>query len=471
MSENNGGDTNMAQSSNGSGPWGTGGGGNGGGKGPWGGSNKGDGSRGSGGQGPWGGGSGGDNSSGSGNGGGGQGDSGGINVESLFNRARRNVGGGGGGGGRGGRRQSPGGVPRNLPLPLIILGLLGAFGIVWWNAGGVRLVSPSQELVVTFLGKYQTTKGEGLQIQWRSPLQRSYVINVLQQRETPVGANGERVDVSAIIERRNQRLAQTSPRASSTTETLTEEDFVEPNVVLQELQNETRGRLNQNLMLTNEGKIADVDVNVFWNVANAQNFLFNVKDPSEGFGGLNSTDPTETIKLAAEAALRSAVATRTLDEVVDRTGLAQDIESQLQALLDEYGAGINVVRVDVPYAQPPLAVLPSYNAVKNAEKTKNEIINKAQAEATRVINEAQGTVDKVLQEATAFKNETVAAARGEAQRFNEVLDAYAEAPEVTVQRLYLDTMREVLTTADTTIVDGALGGDTLPLLPLSPLNQ
>ena len=64
--------------------------------------------------------------------------------------------------------------------------------------------------------------------------------------------------------------------------------------VLQELQNETRGRLNQNLMLTNEGKIADVDVNVFWNVANAQNFLFNVKDPSEGFGGLNSTDPTET---------------------------------------------------------------------------------------------------------------------------------------------------------------------------------
>ena len=72
-----------------------------------------------------------------------------------------------------------------------------------------------------------------------------------------------------------------------------------------------------------------------------------------------------------------------------------------------------MVRVDVPYAQPPLAVLPSYNAVKNAEKTKNEIINKAQAEATRVTNEAQGTVDKVLQEATAFKNETVAAARGE----------------------------------------------------------
>ena len=70
-----------------------------------------------------------------------------------------------------------------------------------------------------------------------------------------------------------------NPRASSTTETLTEEDFVEPNVVLQELQNETRGRLNQNLMLTNEGKIADVDVNVFWNVKNARDFLFNVKGP------------------------------------------------------------------------------------------------------------------------------------------------------------------------------------------------
>ena len=461
MSEKHDGETNVPQNSNGSGPWGGGNRSNGGGQGPWGGAGKGDGSRGSGGQGPWGGNS--DNN-------GSQDDKGGINVESLFNRARRNVGSGGGGGG-GGRRQSPGGMPRNLPLPLIILGLLGAFGIVWWNAGGVRLVSPSQELVVTFFGKYQATKGEGLQIQWLSPLQRSYVINVLQQRETLVGANGERVDVSAIIERRNQRLAQSSPRASSTTETLTEEDFVEPNVVLQELQNETRGRLNQNLMLTNEGKIADVDVNVFWNVANAQEFLFNVKDPSEGFGGLNSTDPSDTIRLAAEAALRSAVATRTLDEVVDRTGLARDIEIQLQALLDEYGAGINVVRVDVPYAQPPLAVLPSYNAVKNAEKTKNEIINKAQAEATRVINEAQGTVDMVLQEATAFKNETVAAARGEAQRFNEVLDAYAEAPDVTVQRLYLDTMREVLLKADMTIIDGDLGGDTLPLLPLSPLNQ
>ena len=324
---------------------------------------------------------------------------------------------------------------------------------------------------MTFLGQYQTTKGEGLQIQPLAPLQRGYVINVLQQRETPVGANGERVDVSAIIERRNQRLAQANPRASSTTETLTEEDFVEPNVVLQELQNETRGRLNQNLMLTNEGKIADVDVNVFWNVKNARDFLFNVKDPSETLGGLNSVDPTETIKLAAEAALRSAVATRDLDEVVDRTGLAIDIETQLQALLDEYGAGINIVRVDVPYAQPPLAVLPSYNAVKNAEKTKNEIINKAQAEATRVTNEAQGTVDKVLQEATAFKNETVAAARGQAERFNQVLSAYEEAPAVTVQRLYLDTMQDVLTNADMTIIDEALGGDALPLLPLSPLNQ
>ena len=130
---------------------------------------------------------------------------------------------------------------------------------------------------------------------------------------------------------------------------------------------------------------------------------------------------------------------------------------------------INVVRVDVPYAQPPLAVLPSYNAVKNAEKTKNEIINKAQAEATRVINEAQGTVDKVLQEATAFKNETVAAARSEAQRFNEVLAAYAE-PRGDGAAPVSDTMRGA-DHADTTIVDGTLGGDTLPLLPLSPLNQ
>ena len=468
MSDLGGDNSSLQQNSNGSGPWGSGGnGGKGSGQGPWGGgsSNNGGNRGSSGGQGPWGGGSNGGGGNGNGNGGG----SGG-NVEDLFNRARRNLGGGGGGGG-GGRRQSPGGMPRNLPLPLIILGLIAAFGVVWWNAGGVRLVSPSQQLVVTFLGQYQTTKGEGLQIQPLAPLQRGFVINVLQQRETPVGANGERVDVSAIIERRNQRLAQTNARATTTQDILTEEDFVEPNVVLQELQNETRGRLNQNLMLTNEGKIADVDVNVFWNVNNARDFLFNVKDPSEGLGGLNSVDPTETIKLAAEAALRSAVATRDLDEVVDRTGLAIDIETQLQALLDEYGAGINVVRVDVPYAQPPLAVLPSYNAVKNAEKTKNEIINKAQAEATRVTNEAQGTVDKVLQEATAFKNETVAAARGEAERFTQVLSAYAEAPDVTVQRLYLDTMQEVLTNADMTIIDESLGGDALPLLPISPLNQ
>ncbi len=465
MSDLGGDNSSLHQNSNGSGPWGGGGNrGNGGGQGPWGGSNNNDGgNRGSsgGGQGPWGGGS---------NNSGGDSNNGGANVEDIFNRARRNLGGGGGSGG-GSRRSSPGGLPRNLPLPLIILGVIGAFAVIWWNAGGVRLVSPSQQLVVTFLGQYQTTKGEGLQIQPLAPLQRGYVINVLQQRETPVGANGERVDVSAIIERRNQRLAQANPRASSTTETLTEEDFVEPNVVLQELQNETRGRLNQNLMLTNEGKIADVDVNVFWNVKNARDFLFNVKDPSETLGGLNSVDPTETIKLAAEAALRSAVATRDLDEVVDRTGLAIDIETQLQALLDEYGAGINIVRVDVPYAQPPLAVLPSYNAVKNAEKTKNEIINKAQAEATRVTNEAQGTVDKVLQEATAFKNETVASARGQAERFNQVLSAYEEAPAVTVQRLYLDTMQDVLTNADMTIIDEALGGDALPLLPLSPLNQ
>ena len=465
MSDLGGDNSSLHQNSNGSGPWGGGGNrGNGGGQGPWGGSNNNDGgNRGSsgGGQGPWGGGS---------NNSGGDSNNGGANVEDIFNRARRNLGGGGGSGG-GSRRSSPGGLPRNLPLPLIILGVIGAFAVIWWNAGGVRLVSPSQQLVVTFLGQYQTTKGEGLQIQPLAPLQRGYVINVLQQRETPVGANGERVDVSAIIERRNQRLAQANPRASSTTETLTEEDFVEPNVVLQELQNETRGGLNQNLRLTNEGKIADVDVNVFWNVKNARDFLFNVKDPSETLGGLNSVDPTETIKLAAEAALRSAVATRDLDEVVDRTGLAIDIETQLQALLDEYGAGINIVRVDVPYAQPPLAVLPSYNAVKNAEKTKNEIINKAQAEATRVTNEAQGTVDKVLQEATAFKNETVAAARGQAERFNQVLSAYEEAPAVTVQRLYLDTMQDVLTNADMTIIDEALGGDALPLLPLSPLNQ
>ncbi|MGB1161302.1 MAG: protease modulator HflK, partial [Alphaproteobacteria bacterium] len=72
-----------------------------------------------------------------------------------------------------------------------------------------------------------------------------------------------------------------------------------------------------------------------------------------------------------------------------------------------------------------------------------------------------GTVDKVLQEATAFKNETVAAARGEAERFTQVLSAYQEAPDVTIQRLYLDTMQDVLTNADMTIIDESLGGDAL----------
>ena len=172
MSDLGGDNSSLHQNSNGSGPWGGGGNrGNGGGQGPWGGSNNNDGgNRGSsgGGQGPWGGGS---------NNGGGDSNNGGANVEDIFNRARRNL--GGGGGGSGGRRQSPGGLPRNLPLPLIILGLIGAFAVVWWNAGGVRLVSPSQQLVVTFLGEYQTTKGEGLQIQPLAPLQRGYVLSLI----------------------------------------------------------------------------------------------------------------------------------------------------------------------------------------------------------------------------------------------------------------------------------------------------
>ena len=219
----------------------------------------------------------------------------------------------------------------------------------------------------------------------------------------------------------------------------------------------------ESLMLTGDQNIADVDFTVQWRIINAGEYLFNIRDPEA------------TVKLVAESAMREVVGQTKLDDLI--TTAREQVQSQtkvlLQQVLDNYGAGIGIERIQLQLTSPPPPVIDAFNDVQRARQDKERLQNEAEAYQNRIVPTARGEAASVIEEATGYKERVIKEAEGEGARFTEIYESYRVSPDVTRRRLYIETLRDVLTGANKVIIDEGADGASgvVPYLPLNELNR
>lgn len=307
-------------------------------------------------------------------------------------------------------------VPRP---PMRVIGLAAVviivIAIVW---SSFYTVGPEENGVVLRFGEYVRTTDPGLQFKLPLGIERVYKIPVQRQLKEEFGFQTVRAGVRS--------------------------------------QFSTQGRAEEARMLTGDLNAAVVEWVVQYRIVDTYNFLFRVRNVQD------------TLRFMSEAIMRQVVGDRTVNEVltVGRQEIASLVEVQLQELCDAYELGLRIDQVVLQDVNPPEPVRPAFNDVNEAQQQRERLINEAQSEYNRVIPRARGTAQQTIQQAEGYKLERVNRAQGDAQRFTELYEAYARAPEVTRKRMYLETLNDILPNVESKIVlDETLQG-ILPLLDL-----
>lgn len=339
----------------------------------------------------------------------GGGDQGPPDLEELIRKMQAKVGGlfGGKGGGRGSGSGSG---------PSFSIGLLLIVAALVWAASGIYIVDEGKRGVVLRFGKFtdMTTPGP----HWHIPFPVETV---------------ERVDVE------QRRFEEVGYRSSA---------------------NRLQPVPREALMLTEDENIVNVQMAIQYQVKDAKDFLFNVRDPRN------------TLKQAAESALREVVGKSKMDFVLTegRSGVAAQVKVLMQEILDTYKTGLLVSEATLQNAQPPEEVQGAFSDAIKAREDEQRQVNEAQAYANDVLPKARGAAARQLEEANAYKESLIAQAEGEASRFSQLLAEYRQAPEVTRKRLYLETVESVLARSNKIVVD-VEGGNSLMYLPLDRLTR
>ncbi len=304
----------------------------------------------------------------------------------------------------------------------IILGLI--ILVVIWALSGLYRVLPDEQGVVLRFGKFVNTTQPGLNYHFPFPIE-----SVLTPKVTKVN----RMDIGFRSER-DSGFGQGGGVA----------DVPE-----------------ESLMLTGDENIVNIDFSVFWVIKDAGNFLFKIQDP-EG-----------TVKAAAETAMREVIARSDIQPILTegRAVIERDTQDIIQGILDEYESGVLITQVQTQKADPPDQVIDAFRDVQAARADMERSKNEAEAYANDVIPRARGEAAKILQAAEAYKKEVVAKAEGEASRFLSIYTEYAKAKEVTQERMYLETMEQVLADINKIIIDKDSGSGVVPYLPLQELKS
>ncbi len=224
--------------------------------------------------------------------------------------------------------------------------------------------------------------------------------------------------------------------------------------------------MGNGLMLTRDQNIVNIEFQVVWNITNPELYLFNLADPQG------------TIKAVSESAMRDIIARSELAPILnrDRGRIATDLRAQVQATLDSYNSGINIVRVNFAKADPPGEVIDAFRSVQAAQQERDRLEKEADAYANKATAGARGQAAQLTEEAEAYRAQVVNEAEGDAARFLSVYAEYVKAPEVTRKRMYLETMEKVLGGMNKVIMDGTAGGEggnsgVVPILPLNELGM
>jgi membrane protease subunit HflK len=226
-------------------------------------------------------------------------------------------------------------------------------------------------------------------------------------------------------------------------------------------ENVTRERAysKQGAMLTEDENIIEVPLTVQYRVSNLQDFVLNVDQPEV------------SLQHATDSAVRHVVGSTEMDQVLTegRELMASEVRERLQRFLDNYRTGITITQVNIQSAAAPREVQEAFDDVIRAREDEQREKNQAESYANGVIPEARGQAQRMLEEANGYRDEVIARAQGEADRFSKLVAEYRKAPEVTRERLYLDTMQELMSNTSKVLVTGEQGQNNLLYLPLDKM--
>lgn len=321
---------------------------------------------------------------------------------------RKDNGGGGQGNGFGSR---PSGKGSNVGIGVIVAAVVGI-----WLASGFFMVQEGQTAVILQFGKFKYSTGPG--INWRAPwpIQSAEVVNLSAVRSVEVG------------------------RATSIKDS----------------------NLKDSSMLTQDENIIDVRFTVQYDIQDASEFLFYNKTDRGG--------DEELVTQAAETSVREIVGRNKMDAVLyeNREQIAQGLAKSIQSILSAYKTGIRVISVNVQSVQPPEQVQAAFDDVNKASQDRERAISEGQAYANDILPRARGTAARLKEESEAYRARVVAQSEGDAARFRSVQTEYAKAPQVTRDRIYLETMQQIYSNSNKILVD-AKSGNNLLYLPLDKL--
>jgi membrane protease subunit HflK len=296
--------------------------------------------------------------------------------------------------------------------------------IAIWGATGVYRVQPDEQGIVLRFGEYIRSTPDGLHYHLPFPIENVLKPKVTRENQVEVGI-------------------RTSSQSS-----------IGRGAVGRDVPEES-------LMLTGDENIVDVDFSVQWVISDASDYLFNIQNQES------------TVKAVAESAMREVIGSSDLEQILTggREKNEQAVRDLMQKTLDEYEAGILVRRVQLQKVDPPAAVIDAFRDVQAARADQERLRNEAEAYTNRIIPAARGESAQLIQAAEAYRDTVVADAEGQAARFNSVYEEYKKAPEVTRQRMYLETIERVYGGMDKIIIDQDGEGNNSGVVPYLPLDQ
>jgi len=316
------------------------------------------------------------------------------------------------------RRRGEGEPPSGPRIPMWQFGggglILAALVFVVWAASGFYIVDAASRGVVLTFGRYAEETQPGLRWRFPWPIQSHEIVNLSQVRTLEVGyRNNVRTKV-----------------------------------------------LKESLMLTDDENIVDLQFAVQYLVKDARDYIFNVRRPDE------------SAQQIAETAMREVIGQARMDAILYETqvDIANKAHQLMQSIHDRYGTGIAVSAVTVQNAQPPEQVQAAFDDAVKAGQDRERLKNEGQAYANDVIPRARGAAARLQEEANGYRQRVIATSEGDASRFRQVLTEYAKAPAVTRERIYIETLQQVLQSSNKIIMDYRGSGNLL-YLPLDKLMQ
>ena len=326
---------------------------------------------------------------------------------------RRESGARNGGNGRGGNGGGLFGGGRGARAGGFSVSVLAVCAVIGWSVSGFYIVPEGQTGVVTTFGAYSKSTMPGINWHLPAPIQDVELVDVSSVRTAEIGMRG------------------------------------------------TTDRLREALMLTDDENIVDVQFNVQYRIkpeTGAKDYLFNTRAPDA------------SVTQAAESAMREVVGRKAMDSVLfeSKAEIAEAVRNSMQAMLDRYSTGIEVMSVAIQNAQPPQQVQAAFTDAVKAGQDRERQINLGEAYMNAVIPKAQGTASRLKEEAEGYKARVVETARGDADRFTSVYTEYAKAPQVTRDRIYVDAMRDIYQNVTKVYVDQKSGSNLL-YLPLDKI--